>query len=132
MRRELQTEQMRRRILDSALEVFGAEGYDGASMNAICTRAGISKGIIYHYFAGKEDLYLSCCRESTQKVADYLREHTVSGGDAPAAGRGNSWHCVTAFSGSIPGMRRCSMRCCSGIRFICVPSSGRSVPRWNR
>ena len=60
MRRELQTEQMRRRILDSALEVFGAEGYDGASMNAICTRAGISKGIIYHYFAGKEDLYLSC------------------------------------------------------------------------
>ena len=51
MRRELQTEQMRRRILDSALEVFGAEGYDGASMNAICTRAGISKGIIYHYFA---------------------------------------------------------------------------------
>ena len=70
MRRELQTEQMRRRILDSALEVFGAEGYDGASMNAICTRAGISKGIIYHYFAGKEDLYLSCCRESTQKMAD--------------------------------------------------------------
>ena len=80
MRRELQTEQMRRRILDSALEVFGAEGYDGASMNAICTRAGISKGIIYHYFAGKEDLYLSCCRESTQKMADYLREHPVSGG----------------------------------------------------
>ena len=80
IRRELQTEQMRRRILDSALEVFGAEGYDGASMNAICTRAGISKGIIYHYFAGKEDLYLSCCRESTQKMADYLRGHPVSGG----------------------------------------------------
>ena len=77
MRRELQTEQMRRRILDSALEVFGAEGYDGASMNAICTRAGISKGIIYHYFAGKEDLYLSCCRESSQKMADYLREHPL-------------------------------------------------------
>lgn len=131
MRRELQTEQMRRRILDSALEVFGAEGYDGASMNAICTRAGISKGIIYHYFAGKEDLYLSCCRESTQKMADYLREHPVSGGRSGSRS-GNSWHCATAFSGSIPGMRRCSMRCCSGTRFICVPSSGRSVPGWNR
>ena len=102
MRRELQTEQMRRRILDSALEVFGAEGYDGASMNAICTRAGISKGIIYHYFAGKEDLYLSCCRESSQKMADYLREHPVSGGDAPAAGRGIPGTAPPLFRGVSP------------------------------
>lgn len=98
MRRELQTEQMRRRILDSALEVFGAEGYDGASMNAICTRAGISKGIIYHYFAGKEDLYLSCCRESTQKMADYLREHPVSGGTLRQQ-VGEFRHCAPLFRG---------------------------------
>lgn len=102
MRRELQTEQIRRRILDSALEVFGAEGNDGASMNAICTRAGISKGIIYHYFAGKEDLYLSCCRESTQKMADYLREHPVSGGDTPAAGRGIPGTAPPLFRGVSP------------------------------
>ena len=68
MRRELQTEQMRRRILDSALEVFGAEGYDGASMNAICTRAGISKGIIYHYFAGKDPALM----EQQHKCADIV------------------------------------------------------------
>lgn len=101
MRRELQTEQMRRRILDSALEVFGAEGYDGASMNAICTRAGISKGIIYHYFAGKEDLYLSCCRESTQKMADYLRSIRCPG-DTPAAGRGIPGTASPLFRGVSP------------------------------
>lgn len=87
MRRELQTEQMRRRILDSALEVFGAEGYDGASMNAICTRAGISKGIIYHYFAGKE-----VCTSAAAGRAP-RRWRTISGaygvrGDAPGSRSG--------------------------------------------
>ena len=80
MRREQQTEQMRRRILDSALELFGAGGYDNASVNAICEHAGISKGIVYHYFSGKEELYLSCCRESADRMEEYLRTHPVPEG----------------------------------------------------
>lgn len=80
MRRAQQTEQMRRRILDSALELFGAEGYENASVNAICEHAGISKGIVYHYFSGKEELYLSCCRESASRMEEYLRSHPVPEG----------------------------------------------------
>ncbi|MFP2929513.1 TetR/AcrR family transcriptional regulator [Pyxidicoccus sp. 3LG] len=44
-------------ILDAAAEEFSEHGFDGASYNRIIERAGISKGVAYYYFEGKEDLY---------------------------------------------------------------------------
>lgn len=43
-------------LLDGALEVFKRKGFHSASMEAIASRAGVSKGLAYHYFAGKEEL----------------------------------------------------------------------------
>lgn len=47
----------RRQILDGARTVFLAQGYDGASMDAIAKTAGVSKGTLYVYFANKETLF---------------------------------------------------------------------------
>jgi AcrR family transcriptional regulator len=44
-------------ILRAALEEFAAHGFNGASLNRIIDAAGISKGSMYYYFDGKEDLY---------------------------------------------------------------------------
>jgi TetR/AcrR family transcriptional repressor of mexJK operon len=41
----------RREILDAATEVFLAEGFAGASMDAIATAAGVSKPTVYNHFA---------------------------------------------------------------------------------
>lgn len=46
------------RVIEAALEEFANKDYEAASLNNIITMAGISKGSMYHYFAGKEDLYL--------------------------------------------------------------------------
>jgi TetR/AcrR family transcriptional regulator len=46
------------RVVEAALEEFANNDYENASLNNIISRAGISKGSMYHYFAGKEDLYL--------------------------------------------------------------------------
>ncbi len=45
-----------RKILEAALELFGTKGYESTSINDIATMAGLSKGLMYHYFKGKEDL----------------------------------------------------------------------------
>ncbi len=45
------------RIIDAALYEFAEKDFETASLNNIITKAGISKGSMYHYFANKEDLY---------------------------------------------------------------------------
>ncbi|GAA3729616.1 hypothetical protein GCM10022239_02850 [Leifsonia bigeumensis] len=44
-------------ILRSALDEFAAHGFRDASLNRVIEAAGISKGSMYYYFDGKEDLY---------------------------------------------------------------------------
>ena len=66
MKREEKNQQTRRRIMDSALAEFAANGYGGSSVNTICAAQGISKGIVYHYFESKDELYLACVEECFQ------------------------------------------------------------------
>ncbi|MEG1873185.1 MAG: TetR/AcrR family transcriptional regulator, partial [Ruthenibacterium sp.] len=60
MKRDEKNLASRRKILDSALAEFGANGYGLSSINTICSAGGISKGILYHYFKDKDELYLAC------------------------------------------------------------------------
>jgi len=47
----------RQAILDAAVEVFQREGFERASMAAICQRIGYSKATLYNYFPSKEELF---------------------------------------------------------------------------
>lgn len=46
------------KILNAALKVYVQKGYDHASTNEIVKEAGISKGLLFHYFNNKKTLYL--------------------------------------------------------------------------
>lgn len=46
------------RILNAALKEFAQKGYENASTNEIVKSAGISKGLLFHYFNNKKELYL--------------------------------------------------------------------------
>lgn len=48
-----------RRILRVAADEFAKKGYDGARIDAIARRCKISKNLIYHYFDGKEALFIA-------------------------------------------------------------------------
>jgi TetR/AcrR family transcriptional regulator, regulator of cefoperazone and chloramphenicol sensitivity len=50
-------EDTRLRILQAALEVFAAEGYDGASTRTLAQRAGVNLPALQYYFGNKEGLY---------------------------------------------------------------------------
>lgn len=47
----------RERILTTATTLFSERGYDGVSVNDIVASAGLSKRMVYHYFANKAGLY---------------------------------------------------------------------------
>lgn len=49
-------------ILRSARDEFAAHGFRDASLNRVIETAGISKGSMYYYFEGKEDLYTHVTR----------------------------------------------------------------------
>ncbi|MFA5629602.1 MAG: TetR/AcrR family transcriptional regulator [Dehalococcoidales bacterium] len=54
--RKIQTEERRTQILDTALSVFAHKGFAGTTVKDIACSAGISDGLMYHYFPSKEKL----------------------------------------------------------------------------
>lgn len=74
MKREEKNRQTRRRILDGALEEFSCHGYAAGSINAICARQGVSKGIVYHYFATKDALFLACVGECFDRLTACIQQ----------------------------------------------------------
>lgn len=51
------SKQKKENIINNALNEFAEKGYEKASTNSIVKKAGISKGILFHYFKTKRDLY---------------------------------------------------------------------------
>jgi AcrR family transcriptional regulator len=52
----------REAILAAAREAFADRGFDGASIRAIATTAGVDPALVHHYFGAKEQLFLESMR----------------------------------------------------------------------
>lgn len=74
----LPRKERRAQLLESALEVFVAQGYHAAAMDDIAERAGVSKPVLYQHFPGKLDLYLALLDESCSTVIASCREALAS------------------------------------------------------
>lgn len=51
-------------ILAAAVREFSLKGYEGARVDAIAARAKVNKRMLYHYFGGKDGLYLAVLEQS--------------------------------------------------------------------
>jgi AcrR family transcriptional regulator len=69
-------------ILDAALRVFSEKGLEAARLEEIAALAGVSKGTIYLYFQGKEDLFREVVRANVVPLIDQAERGV---GTAPAA-----------------------------------------------
>ena len=54
--RSIASEDKRTRILDAAIRVFAEHGYHEARVGDIAEDAGVAHGLLYHYFASKDDV----------------------------------------------------------------------------
>jgi len=72
-------------LLRAAARVFAAEGYDRASMQSAAEAAGVSKALVYHYFASKEALLFELIRGHLDGLAVAAEEAVAAAGDEPRA-----------------------------------------------
>jgi AcrR family transcriptional regulator len=60
----LDVDERRTQLVALGLEHFGSRAYDDVSIDAIASAAGISKGLLYHYFPTKRAYYAAIIREA--------------------------------------------------------------------
>ena len=72
----------RGRIIDAAIEVFCASGYEAASMAEVAAKAGVGKGTLYLYFESKESLF-----GALDKLCQRLRNGTSWEMESPMKNR---------------------------------------------
>ncbi len=66
-------QEVRNRIVDAAIKVFGELGYDRASIQDVVRESGLSVGAVYTYFKGKEDLFLTACACEAERDTERLQ-----------------------------------------------------------
>lgn len=81
MKQEEKTKRTREKILRAAVAEFGTKSYENASLNAICSDNQITKGLIYHNFENKDDLYLRCVELCFRELTAYLQNTNYQGKD---------------------------------------------------
>lgn len=79
-RRRLPVGERREELLKLGLERFARRSYDDISIDEIAEEAGISKGLLYHYFPSKRDFYIA----ALGVAAGELVERIELAGDDPA------------------------------------------------
>ncbi len=65
---QLQREAQRMKILSSALRIFVGRGFAATRIADIAAEAGVSSGLLYHYFRSKDDLLAALLSESLPKM----------------------------------------------------------------
>jgi len=70
----LKTEETEQRILDAALELFRAEGFDAATMRGIAVKAGVATGAAYYYFPSKEAIVMAFYQRSWTEMQSRIEE----------------------------------------------------------
>jgi AcrR family transcriptional regulator len=66
----MDTDARREQLLDLGLGMFAARTYDAVSIDDVAVAAGISKGLLYHYFPTKRDFYVAVVCEAARRLLE--------------------------------------------------------------
>jgi AcrR family transcriptional regulator len=94
MNERMRTETLER-IDSAALRVFAEYGYHGATMRRIAKVAGMSYGLVYHYFPSKARIF--------RHLVDFALEGSIAGMQAVMASPGTAWEKLEAYSAFVVG-----------------------------
>jgi TetR/AcrR family transcriptional regulator, fatty acid metabolism regulator protein len=64
----------RRVILDAAVRVFARQGFHACRVSDIADEAGVAYGLVYHYFASKDEVLDTLFLERWNVMLDLIRE----------------------------------------------------------
>jgi AcrR family transcriptional regulator len=66
-------------ILSTAARLFATSGYDGTSMRDIADACGISKSLLYHHFADKDEIFARIALGSTRELYHFVHDRLPDG-----------------------------------------------------
>jgi AcrR family transcriptional regulator len=75
----------RQSLIDAAAASLAEHGLAGTSVRSICARAGVSPGLLTHYFEGVDALIAETYRATTERVSQSLRDAVSQAPDDPRA-----------------------------------------------
>ncbi|HEY6495917.1 MAG TPA: TetR/AcrR family transcriptional regulator [Trebonia sp.] len=73
-KRAAQGRATRGQLIEVATRLFAENGYEGTSIEAVLAAAGVSRGALYHHFAGKEALFEAVVVAITDRVSVELMD----------------------------------------------------------
>ncbi len=74
----LENDQRRQQLLQLGRTAFAERAYDEVSIDDIASTAGISKGLLYHYFPTKRDLYLAGLRATALDITLHVQNASLA------------------------------------------------------
>ena len=77
MRQEEKNRKSKEAILTCAFREFAEQGYALGSINSICAAGKLSKGLLYHYYTNKDELYLACVKRCFSELTAYLENELL-------------------------------------------------------
>ncbi len=66
-------------ILSESARLFATKGYDGTSMRDIAETCGISKSLLYHHFADKDEIFARVALGSTRELYQFVFDRLPDG-----------------------------------------------------
>ncbi|MXQ75686.1 TetR family transcriptional regulator [Rhodococcus rhodochrous] len=81
--RAVRTSSRRKQVLDAAVQVMQRTGFHQMSMQALADEAGVSVGLIYKYFGGKEEILLATIVSILDTFRDQIEPAMEAAGDDP-------------------------------------------------
>jgi TetR/AcrR family transcriptional repressor of bet genes len=75
----------RQSLIEAAARCLARKGAAGVSVRAICAEAGVSPGLLRHYFAGVSEAIAETYRWIGEQIADALDEAVAGAGTDPRA-----------------------------------------------
>jgi AcrR family transcriptional regulator len=69
-RSRLEVDARRAQLLRLGIDLFAARAYDEVSIDELARAAGVSKGLLYHYFPTKRDFYIATVQEASRQLLE--------------------------------------------------------------
>ncbi|MGC5016465.1 TetR/AcrR family transcriptional regulator [Streptosporangium sp. DT93] len=72
-RRRLSVDRRREELMAAALELFSRRDAEDVSIDDVASAAGASRALVYHYFGGKQELYVAALKSAAARLEALLR-----------------------------------------------------------
>ena len=78
----MKQEDTKRKIMDAALALFSAKGYDAVSVGEIAAAVGIRAPSLYNHFAGKQAIFDAIVEDTAKRYDEFTARLSVHVGNA--------------------------------------------------